>query len=71
MSKASAPEPAGQYALVQGAASGRVYMRPSVDVLNGWHDVTNGYGTDLTWGELLFWEDQAVTVLFKGVRNRG
>lgn len=59
-------EPKRKYALVRGTKSQRVYMRTSPDVMNGWHEVTNGFGTDLTWGELKFWEPEGVEVVFAG-----
>lgn len=66
MTATATREPKRKYALVRGIETGRVYMRDSADVMNGWHEVTNGFGTDYTWGEVKFYEPAGLEVLYSG-----
>lgn len=58
----------GRFALVEGI-SGAVYLRSVADVSNGWHEVTHGFGVDMTWGEICYIEGDQVEVLFWGLSD--
>lgn len=65
-------EPTRKFAMVRGVKSYNVYLRLSPDVQNGWHQVgwgngsTFGFGTDLTWGEVKFYEPDGIEILYSG-----
>lgn len=60
-------EPKNLYALVQDE-TGATYMNTDPGVQNGWRQVNNGYGVDLTWGEVLHFSP-TVSLLFEGVTD--